>query len=209
VIAVELDPRAVGRLRRVFRGVDRVTVVHGDALEVPMPRTSFRAFGNVPFGATTALLRRLLDDPTSAIVAVDVVVQLDVARKRARGRPGSLLSASWAPWWVASVGRRLEPSDFVPAPSVSAALLSFRRRLPERVPVADRDAYASVLRSVFANGGGPVGRTLRARVPPRSLAAAAREAGVDLDLRASEVELDRWSELFLAIRRTTGDGSRR
>jgi 23S rRNA (adenine-N6)-dimethyltransferase len=209
VVAVELDPRAVGRLRRVFRGVDRVEVVHGDALEVPLPLDRFRAFGNVPFGATTALLRRLLDDPSSPIEAVDVVVQLEVARKRARKRPASLLSASWAPWWLPSVGRRLEPSDFVPSPAVSAALLSFRRRDPALLPASERGAYASLLRAVFANGGGPIGRTLRAQVPPRLLDNAARVAGVDLGRCASDVEIDRWSELFLAIRRTTGDGFRR
>jgi 23S rRNA (adenine-N6)-dimethyltransferase len=209
VIAVELDPRAVERLRRVFRGVDDVTIVRGDALAVPLPGERFRVFGNVPFGATTGLMRRLLDDQSSPIEAVDVVVQLDVARKRARQVPGNLLSALWAPWWLASVGRRLAPSDFVPPPSVSAALLSYRRRDPALLPASERAAYSSMLRTVFGNGGGPIGRTLRAFVPRRSLADAARDADVDLGARASEVEIDRWSGLFLALRRTTGGGLRR
>src|SRR3712207_9539949 len=59
----------------------------------------FRVVSNAPFNATTRLLRFLLDDPTSSLVRADLVVQLEVARKRAGVVGRNLLNASWSPWW--------------------------------------------------------------------------------------------------------------
>src|SRR3954471_762216 len=83
VIAVEIDERFATRLARRFGTDSSVEVVTDDALQVALPNTGFRVFGNLPFGATTAILRRLLDDPRLALTAVDVVVEWNVARKRA------------------------------------------------------------------------------------------------------------------------------
>jgi 23S rRNA (adenine-N6)-dimethyltransferase len=209
VFAVELDPRSAHRLRRAFAGVDNVEIVTGDALLVPLPERPFRAFGNVPFGATTAILRRLLDDPSPWLRAIDVVVQLGVAHKRASGKRATLLSTSWAPWWSASVGRRLEPSDFLPPPSVSAAVLFYRRRHPELLPPSERPAYLAMLRSAFGDGGSPIGRSLRAAAPSRTLAEAGRRAGVDLGSRPGNVGAAGWIALFTELRRTTDPTPRR
>ena len=44
------------------RGAATVSVVCCDALRYQMPRRPFRALASLPFGATTAMLRHLLDD---------------------------------------------------------------------------------------------------------------------------------------------------
>ncbi|MBV8529604.1 MAG: methyltransferase domain-containing protein [Candidatus Dormibacteraeota bacterium] len=88
VLAIEIDPLWAERLRaRIdredFRGA---RVVRADFLRMPMPSTAFRVVGCVPFGLTTAVLRRLLDDPLLPLVRADLIVQAEVARKRARRR---------------------------------------------------------------------------------------------------------------------------
>ena len=117
-----------------------------DALDYRMPRRPFRAIGSIPFGATTALLRHLLDDRRSGLRRADLVVQWEVARKRAAAPPTTLLSTAWAPWWSFTLGRRLPADAFRPVPSVDAAVLRVTRREPPLLPEHMADAYASFVR---------------------------------------------------------------
>ena len=136
VLAVEADPILAASLRREIqrRKITNVSVVCCDARRYRLPRRPFRAFGSLPFSATTALMRHLLDDPRSQLEHADLVVQLEVARKRATTPPSTLLSAAWAPWWVFELGRRISAEAFRPHPAVDAAVLRVRRREPAVLP---------------------------------------------------------------------------
>jgi 23S rRNA (adenine-N6)-dimethyltransferase len=148
VIALERDPRWAEQLRRSVRraGVAHVPVVCCDALGYRMPRRPFRAMGSIPFGATTSLLRHLLDDPNSGLWRADLLVQFEVARKRAAVPPTTLLSTAWAPWWSFEMGRRFAAESFRPVPSVDAAVLRVTRRVPPLLPEHMADAYGEFVR---------------------------------------------------------------
>jgi 16S rRNA A1518/A1519 N6-dimethyltransferase RsmA/KsgA/DIM1 with predicted DNA glycosylase/AP lyase activity len=131
VIAIELDRSRAGLVAARFRDRSNVTVWCGDALEFPLPLSPFRVFGNPPFNRTSALLRRLLGRPTSALCRVDFIVQWQVARERQRagdGEAADLVGALWGPWWEVRRGRRLPASMFRPPPNVDAAMLTVVRR---------------------------------------------------------------------------------
>jgi 23S rRNA (adenine-N6)-dimethyltransferase len=143
VIALEKDPAWASVLRREVRrkGLRNVTVVRGDALDARLPQRPFRVFGSLPFGSTTAILRRLLGDPGGPLERAEVVVQWEVARKRAATPPTTALSTAWAPWWTFEVGRRIPATAFRPVPRVDAALLHVSRRQPPLLPVRLAAAY--------------------------------------------------------------------
>ncbi|HWF16268.1 MAG TPA: rRNA adenine N(6)-methyltransferase family protein [Acidimicrobiales bacterium] len=149
VVALEKDPHWAASLRHDVRrrALDHIRVVCCDALDYPMPRRPFRIVGSLPFGATTAILRHLLDDPDSALVRADLIVQWEVARKRAVMPPSTLLSATWAPWWTFDIGRRIPAASFRPMPSVDAAMLRVSRRNPPILPPQMAGPYASFVRS--------------------------------------------------------------
>ena len=148
VVAVELDPEWARRLLDSFAAVENVLVAQGDALQFPLPQEPYRVVANLPFGRTTAFLRHLLDDPESALVAADLIVQHEVARKRARNR-GTLLTLSWAPWFEFSLGRRIPASAFRPSPAVDAAVLRVRRRPQALLASAERPAFVAFLEDAF------------------------------------------------------------
>lgn len=102
-------------------------MVNADFLDVALPARPFRAVGCIPFGATTPILHRLLDDPSVPLVRADLVVQWEVARKRTATPPSSLISTVWAPWWEFRLGRRVAAAEFRPVPKVDAAVLSIVR----------------------------------------------------------------------------------
>jgi len=149
VVALEKDPHWADSLRREMerRGVDgAVRVVRCDALDYRLPRRPYRVIGSLPFGATTAILRHLLDDPDSFLVRADLIVQREVARKRAVLPPSTLLSTTWAPWWSFEVVRRIPAAAFRPVPSIDAAVLRVTRRDPALLPLRMAGPYASFVR---------------------------------------------------------------
>ena len=148
VEAIELDRDWAARLERRFARDPRVRVVVGDALAAPLPAEPFRVVANVPFARTTAILHRLLDDPRRALVRADLVLQWEVARKRA-GTPRSLLSAAWAPWWTFRLGSRIPRSAFRPVPAVDAATLVVERRGEPLLPPDAAPAFASFVRGLY------------------------------------------------------------
>jgi 23S rRNA (adenine-N6)-dimethyltransferase len=148
VVALERDPHWAEHLRRELRrrGTTGVHVVCCDALRYRMPHRPFRAIGSIPFGATTAVLRHLLDDPHSGLRTADLIVQWEVARKRAATPPTTMLSTIWAPWWSFGLGRRIPADSFRPVPSVDAAVLRVARREPPLLPMHMAGPYAAFIR---------------------------------------------------------------
>lgn len=166
VIAVELDPVWAQRLSDRVRSAgvaDRVRIVRGDLRHVPLPGPGrsqggsgpplrsgrWRVLACPPYQHTTALLRRLLDDPERGPVRADLVLQLEAARKHAASPPRTLLASTWAPWWELEVVERIPRSAFRPVPRVDSAWLRIRRREPAVLRPDLADAWERFLRAAW------------------------------------------------------------
>jgi 23S rRNA (adenine-N6)-dimethyltransferase len=184
VVAVELDPQLAERLRGRW---PNVAVVVGDATRVPLPREPFRVVANIPFDRTTAILRRLLDDPRIPLLRADLVVAWGVVQKRVLPWPSTLNGVLWAAWYETSVSRRLPRTAFDPPPSVDAGVLVYARRAVPLVPEREWRRYRAFVAAGFRNG-------LRAVAAPRAL----RRLGV---AGAAPRELDayQWAALYSNI----------
>ncbi len=181
VLAVELDPRWVVRLRDRWENVD---VVEGDGARLSLPREPFRVVSNLPFDRTTDLLHLLLDDPRAPLTQADLIVEWGVAVKRALPWPSTLNDVVWGAFYEASVSRRLPPSAFEPSPSVHAGVLTFRRRAQPLVAPELATRYRSFVTRGFRRGVRVVARS------PSVGAVAGRGATArDLDAHA-------WADLF-------------
>lgn len=137
VWAVEQDPvwSQVLRERLAQRGtLAEARVIETDLRRLRPPRTPFRVVANPPFGSTTDILARFLDEPDRGPERMDLIVQREVAAKHAHRPPASLRTAAWAPWWEFRLGPTIERSAFRPRPSVDAAVLTIVRRDPAVLP---------------------------------------------------------------------------
>lgn len=149
VVAIEIDPVWAERLRDRAREAlqDKVRVVEGDFLSLSLPNRPFRVIGSLPFGHTTDVLRRLLDDPYLALERADLIVQWEVARKRATLPSSTLLSTTWVPWWEFRLGRHVPATAFRPVPRVDSGVLIITRRQPPLLPPAIARLYSEFVRS--------------------------------------------------------------
>ncbi|NOR02028.1 23S ribosomal RNA methyltransferase Erm [Mycolicibacterium fortuitum] len=161
--AIEID------LHRARRLADRTTaeVVATDFLRYRLPRTPHVVVGNLPFHLTTAILRRLLHENgwTDAIL----LVQWEVARRRAGVGGATMMTAQWWPWFEFGLARKVSADAFRPRPSVDAGLLTIQRRDEPLLPWADRRAYQALVHRVFTGRGRGLTQILRPHVHPRWL----------------------------------------
>lgn len=153
VIAIERDPVWARRLVRSLRAAGlatRVRVIEADFRRVRLPGQPYRVVSSPPFSLTTALLSWLLDDVDRGPWRADLLLQLEVARKRAVEPPNSLRSAGWAPWWTFQVGDRVDRRAFRPVPRVDAAWLTVHKREPPVLPAWLSSDFAAALRMAWA-----------------------------------------------------------
>jgi 23S rRNA (adenine-N6)-dimethyltransferase len=179
VIAVERDERAARRLVGRMARYPNVTVVSGDALTVPLPHRPYLVVANIPFGVTTALLRRLLDSP---LTAADLVVERGAGRLLTAARPGRAELLCWQTAFRLSRGATLPSTAFRPPPSVDALVLRVRRR-PQPPPAG----LGTLLRHAYRSAAAPIGRVVGR--------AAARQAGLDPHLPVAQLTADDWLSL--------------
>jgi 23S rRNA (adenine-N6)-dimethyltransferase len=191
VIAIELDPVLGAAVRARF---DNVAVVDGDVLRVPLPQEPFRVVGNIPFNRTTAILRRLLDDPRTPFARGDVIVEWGFARKRTAVWPSTLLGVAWGPWFELVLVRRIPARCFAPAPSVGAALLRVTRRTVPLVSTEEAGEYVAFVRRAFAE------KRVADCVPPLTLKRVADRLGFDRRSAPRELDVHQWAVLFAASR---------
>ncbi len=196
VTAVELDPRWVRALEHRFGPA--VRVVHGDMLRIAPPDGVHDIVSSVPFAITTAFLRALLPRRTWATAVL--LVQWEVARKRAGVAGGTLLTASWWPWYEARLAGRVAAGAFRPRPAVDGGVLVLRRRARPLVAEAERRAYQRTVRAVFTAPGDDLARILRAHAPRRTVRAWARDADVSAHARPRDLDPAQWVALHQALR---------
>lgn len=134
VTAVELHPAQVRRLRDRISG--QADVVAADMLHFQYADTAHNVVSNVPFGITTPLLRRLLAQQHGQTAVL--MLQWEVARKRAGIGGTTMLTASWWPWYEFALDRRVPASAFRPPPAVDAGILIIRRRANPLLAVSER-----------------------------------------------------------------------
>jgi 23S rRNA (adenine-N6)-dimethyltransferase len=147
-----MDPVWARQLRARLEAeglASRVQIVRGDLRRVPLPAERYRVVSSPPFALTTALLARLLDDPVTGPWRADLLLQREVAEKRAATPPTSLRSAAWAPWWRFTLGERVSRHAFRPVPRVDAAWLTVEVRDPYILPTWLASGYADALRGVW------------------------------------------------------------
>jgi len=159
VIAVELDQRMVDLLRESFRGVENLTIVPGDILELPPTRLlddpgrlrphAYKVVANLPYYITSPVLRHFLHSTKPPLLMV-VMVQEEVGRAIA-AKPGdmSLLSVSVQAFAAPSVVRRVLAHSFHPRPKVDSLVLRLDVHALPFIEPAEAEAFLDFVAAGF------------------------------------------------------------
>lgn len=152
VIAFEVDPQAVERLRANMVAFNNVTVVQGDFLQAPLPSEPYKVFSNIPFDKSAAIITKLAmsEAPPRAMY---LIVQKQFAQKLVLTTQHfhSAMGIGLSPWWITRVRRPLRRTDFTPPPHVDTVLLEVKLRPDVLLPLDGRQRFMSFVRSCYAD----------------------------------------------------------
>ncbi|TSD58395.1 23S ribosomal RNA methyltransferase Erm [Aeromicrobium piscarium] len=192
LLAIDIDPACVLATRR---SAPAARVMYLDALRVRLDRPV--VVGNLPFHLTTPILRRLLSAPrwTDAVL----LLQWEVARKRAGVGGRTMLTAQTDPWFTVRLDRRVPAEAFRPRPSIDGGILTISRRDVPLLPAERRRDYERFVKAVFTARGRGIAAMLRsagAPRPDRSL----RELGIAARALPRDLGPEEWAGLFERLR---------
>ncbi len=189
---VEIDLDRVRELRR--RVGPGTSVVHADFLRHRPPHGPHVLVGNLPFHLTTAMLRRIVhaEGWTDAVL----LVQWEVARRRAGVGGATMMTAQWWPWYSFALVRRVPATAFHPRPGVDGGLMTVTRRDTPLVDARQRRRYQSFVHRVFTGRGRGVPAIVRAAHPSARTSAWARRHHVTDRTLPRDLTAEQWAELF-------------
>jgi 16S rRNA (adenine1518-N6/adenine1519-N6)-dimethyltransferase len=206
VIAVELDARLAGWLRRELEGVGRFELIEADALSIH-PRdlftgAPFKVVANIPYHITSPLLHAFLEGERPPELMV-VLVQLEVA-ERVAAAPGqmSYLSVFTQNVAGAEIVARVPAEAFEPPPDVDSAVLRLRRRPEPDVPAGDgREPFYRVVQAGFRQRRKQVHNGLSRELPisREAVTAALGACGVDGERRPQTLTVAEWACLAATL----------
>lgn len=184
VIAVEIEPQALKKLRQNVGALDNVQILEQDIQGITPPNRPYKIFSNIPFNVSATVVRKF----TTADLqpkAIYLVVQKQFARKLVPGDDHftSQLSAEIAPWFTARIRRPLRRTDFTPPPGVDTVLLEIKQRQENLLPPENAKQYREFIELCFTR--------------QKYFTSLNREsAGISSELRPSQLTINQWLALF-------------
>ena len=211
VVAVELDPQLITGLQQRFRGDERFSLLHGDALALlrqPLVCNPNKVVANIPYNITGPLLERLMGSvvqprqpPFERLV---LLLQKEVADRVTARQGSSACGALTIRMQLLAEAQTLctvPPTCFSPPPEVVSAVVALTPYPPHQRPYGPEQAplLERLLRVAYTGRRKMLRKTLSGIWSMPSLEQAARQAAVDLSQRPQELNPHQWVALSQAL----------
>jgi len=212
VIALETDERLLLPLRKVLQDYPNVEIVQGNILKIDLAQllagrgeapkeVNYKVVANLPYYATSAILRRLLEAAQKPQLLV-VTVQREVA-ERLVATPGkmSILSVSVQFYGRPRIVARAPARAFYPSPKVASAVVRIDVYEEPLAEVDDVEAFFSLVRAGFAQRR----KYLKNSLPQglglsvHQVTSALRRARIEETLRPQALSVEDWARLYREV----------
>jgi 16S rRNA (adenine1518-N6/adenine1519-N6)-dimethyltransferase len=210
VIAVELDPRLTGVLRKRLRLFTNVRIIQGDILKLTPARLleadlgavesgrNYRVVANLPYYITSPVLHHFLEASWKPSLMV-IMVQKEVGEAIAAScGKMSLLSVSTQfyskPTIIAYVPRR----SFYPPPKVDSIVLRLDVYSKLPMEISDTDGFFDIVASGFSSPRKQLRNSLAQglRITSDQVAFLLEKAGIEAKRRAESLSLEEWRKVW-------------
>jgi len=187
VMAVEIEPHALSKLRQNIGTLPNVTIVEKDILTLQPQHESYKIFSNIPFQLSSQIIQRFVFDvpPPKSMY---LIVQKQFAKKIVPGDDHftSQLSAEIGPFFTTRIRKPLRKTDFTPPPAVDTVLLELKRREEPLIDQKDSTNYRTFVQQSFSS------QTYFQKQPRVA-------ANISPQLRPSQLTLEQWLDLYKLI----------
>ena len=202
LVALEVDPELIDRLRRRFPGIE---IQHADAREwaygalVRPPDGRVLVVGNLPYSVSKPIVTAL-QAARAAIDLMALMLQREVAERLAAGPGGKVygaLSVLTQAGCDVELALRVPPGAFRPPPQVESAVVRLTPRAQSRVPAAMEARFREVVRAAFGRRRKTLPNALNEglAIPLARAREATAMAGVDPGRRAETLKIEEFVAL--------------
>lgn len=215
VVAIEIDPELVHKLRQRFQQSPNVEIVHGDVLITDLGDICRRqkvdqcyVFGNIPYYITSPIIHHVLGFARQ-VRAMGLLVQREVGN-RLVAQPGSrdygYLTVFTRLYGSARVAFDVPPGAFCPPPKIYSAFVRFQMHT-DRVgisPEHERE-FLAFLKQSFVFKRKKLLNCLVPRYSREKIEAELERLTLRLSVRAEEVSLEQFISIFSRVRQAGGN----
>jgi 16S rRNA (adenine1518-N6/adenine1519-N6)-dimethyltransferase len=214
VLAVELDSKLAGILKKTLASFANVAIINEDILDIEpaallqeqkerFPSSiaapfSYKVVANLPYYITSPVLRHFLEASVRPQIMV-VMVQKEVAEAIV-AEPGqmSVLSISVQFYGEPAIISSVPARCFYPPPEVDSAILRIRLYPQPAVAVADVTSFFELVRAGFTASRKQLVNSLAQGLglPRDEVLSLLARAGVASQRRAEALTLDEWAHLL-------------
>jgi 16S rRNA (adenine1518-N6/adenine1519-N6)-dimethyltransferase len=200
ITALEFDHTLARQLLFKYASNKNVQVVEGDIRKFDFATlpASFKIVANIPYYLTANLFRKLVDSDQKP-TAASLLVQKEVA-ERASAEAGKLsfVAVALQVYYSVRAGEIVPAHLFEPPPKVDSQILVLQQR---ETPQIEDDKIEDFLTLVKTGFDQPrkklISNLLReVKLGKDALNNAFDELGVNLSVRAQELSIDQWRQLF-------------
>ena len=210
VIAVELDPRLVGVLRKRLPLFTNVRIIQGDILKITPGRLleddfgalesgrSYKVVANLPYYITSPVLRHFLEASWKPSLMV-VMVQKEVGEAIAAA-PGkmSLLSVRTQFYGKPTIITHVPRRSFYPPPKVDSVVLRLDVYSKLPMEISDVGGFLDIVTGGFSSPRKQLRNSLAQGLgmTPDQVALLLEKAGIEAKRRAESLNLEEWGKLW-------------
>lgn len=208
VIAVELDPPLIERLKKLASHHSNLSVAPGDVLETDLAALAggrrMKIYGNLPYYITSPILHHFFEY-AGQIDEAHIVIQLEVAQ-RLTAKPGNklygYLSVATQLYCRPDFALRLPRGAFRPPPEVDSALVTLR--FPgayAQLGTPEAAAFLEFVKTCFGQKRKTIANNLRGIAEPEAVRQILRGLRLREDARAEQLTVADLAHLYAQISR--------
>ena len=199
VIAIEKDTLLASRL--LSQDWQKLQVVKGDILEFDLSNlpAGYKVVANIPYYLTSNLLRVLSESSNPPMMMV-LLMQKEVAQRVCAG-PGqmSILAVSTQLYYQAELGIAVPAEMFEPPPKVDSQVLILKKHTKPMFNDLDSKLFFRLVKAGFSAKRKKLSGALSGslNISKEDATGLLEQAGVDPGLRAQNLSLEQWYQLYL------------
>ncbi len=205
VVAVELDKKLVVYLNSRFKDVKNLTLVNDDILHwlkqatSPWLKQTYKIIANLPYQITAVLLRQLLTSSKQPKLMI-LMLQAEVA-ERICAQPGqmSVLAVMVQYYSQVKIVLSVKKENFWPVPQVDSAVVKFKPKQARPLTTDLEEKFFKLVKIGFSSRRKMLKNNLMNVYQQKMVAEALKRIGLNLKVRAQELTLTDWLNLFLVL----------
>lgn len=213
VVAVEIDRSLIPVLGETMADYDNFTLINDDFLKLKLDSFLDEHFGNapasvcanLPYYITTPIIMKLLEEGKGRLASITVMVQKEVAMRLCATEKDSDYGAITASVSYYGRVRRLfdvQPSSFLPAPSVTSTVIRIELYKESPYSVDNEKTLFEVISGAFAQRRKTLLNSLSSSIsyiPKARLGEIIVECGFDINIRGERLSISDFCTLANAI----------